>query len=168
MKNIEGLILLVTHVLTLSGQVTITRTDRFSVEQNGKTVLVVALDHLNGLVVRSIGDVKMFNSKGEEKSIRKNVKGVLLRDALKKMTFEVANTKELNQYIFVLEATDGYKVVLSRNEVFNSENLYIVSESNDIPIHQSSDRIEVLAISQPGKGHIYIKGLKTMKAIKIE
>ena len=110
----------------------------------------------------------MVSSKGEEKPIRKNVKGILLKDVLSKRTLAASRTKDLNQYFFLLEATDGYKVVLSRNEVFNTDNLYIIMESNGNNIKQSADRIEILALAGANKGHIYIKGLKRLTIHKPE
>ena len=110
----------------------------------------------------------MASSKGEERPVRKNVKGILLKDVLSKITLNENRTKDLNQYFFLLEATDGYKVVLSRNEVFNANNIYIITESNGITKQQSPGRIELLGLSEPDKGHIYIKGLKRLTIQKSE
>ena len=149
-------------------QLKIASTDQFSVEDKGKTVASFSIDQSGNFESKNIGDVKTLSSKGEERNTRKNVSGILLKEVLKKITFSAASPKELNKYIFLLEATDGYKVVLSRNEVFNTENLYLITESNGISIGQSPDRIEILALSEPGKGHIYIKGLKKITILRIE
>ena len=85
---------------------------------------------------------------------------------MSKIPLDADRKKDPNQYFFLLEATDGYKVVLSRNEVFNTDNLYIITESNGTSIKQSSDRIEILALSGANKGHIYIKGLKRLSINK--
>lgn len=168
MRKVALFVFLLICTLISSGQGKIASTNEFSVGLNGKTILVVAMDQIASIPARDIGDVRMLNSKGEEKNVRKSVKGILLRDVLTKITYDVASTKELNRYIFLTEATDGYKVVLSRNEVFNTDQILIVTESNGIPIQQSSDRIEILALREPGKGHIYIKGLKKMTIMRIE
>ena len=143
-------------------QIKIASTDKFSIEENSKALSFFSIEQSDTFLVKNIGDVIMVSSKGEEKPVRKNVKGILLRDVLSKITLEASRTKDLNQYFFLLEATDGYKVVLSRNEVFNTDNLYIITESNGNNIKQSFDRIEILALSAVNKGHIYIKGLKRL------
>ena len=86
----------------------------------------------------------MVSSKGEEKPLRKNEKGILLRDVLRKVTLAASRTKDLNQYFFLLEVTDGDKVVLSRNEVFNTDNLYIIMESNGYNIKQSQTALSII------------------------
>jgi hypothetical protein len=96
------------------------------------------------------------------------VKGILLKDVIGKAELKASQMKELNQYYFFLEASDGYKVVLSRNEVFNTNNLYIITSSNGINLKDSRDRIEVLALSEAGKGHILIKGLKSISIQKMD
>ena len=168
MKKLVFVLCALMYSLTSTAQGKIPSSDEFRVEEKGKTVLSFTVDQSESLPSKTIGDVRTVNSKGEEKSVRKNVKGVLLKDVLNKVTLDVASSKELNKYVFLLEATDGYKVVLSRNEVFNTENLYLITESNGISIRQSPDRIEILALSEPGKGHIYIKGLKKVSIIKID
>ncbi|HEX4849795.1 MAG TPA: molybdopterin-binding protein, partial [Puia sp.] len=60
-------------------------------------------------------------------------------------------------------ASDGFKVVFSRDEIFstmNSDNTYIVTESDGKKLKDINDRIAILMIQGPGKGHVYIKGLQ--------
>lgn len=137
----------------------IASTNQFSIEENNKTLFTVSIDQLNNLPVKSIGDISTLNHKGEIKGIRQNVKSILLKDVLRKLSLEVSKPKELFKYYFVLEATDGYKAVLSYNEIFNADNIFIITESNGVVIKQSNDRIEIFSLSKPGVGHIYIKGL---------
>lgn len=87
---------------------------------------------------------------------------------LGQISFNVSKPKELHKYYFVLEATDNYRAVLSYNEIFNTDNLYIITESNGVSIQQSHDRIEIIALSKPGVGHIYMKGLMRLIADKVD
>lgn len=137
----------------------IASTSEFSIEENNKTLFAVSIDQLDSLPAKSIGNISTVNHKGEIKGTRKNVKGILLKDVLRKLSLEVSKPKELFKYYFVLEATDGYKAVLSYNEIFNADNIFIITESNGVVIKQSNDGIEILSLSKPGLGHIYIKGL---------
>jgi hypothetical protein len=168
MKKVAFALCVLIYSLTSMAQEKIASTDQFLVEEKGKPVLSFSVDQAGSFPSKTIGDVRTVNSKGEEKAVRTNVKGILLKEVLNKVNLNVASSKELNKYVFLLEATDGYKVVLSRNEVFNTENLYLITESNNTSIRQSPDRIEILALSEPGKGHIYIKGLKKITIIRID
>ena len=156
------------YSLTALAQINIARTDEFSIDEKGTTRFVFSISQLDSFTIRNIGDITMMSSKGDVKPVRKNVKGILLKDVLSKITLHESRPKDLNRYLFLLEATDGYKVVLSRNEVFNTNNLYIITESNGNIIKQSPDRIEILSLTEPNKGHIYIKGLKRLTIQKME
>ncbi len=147
-------------------QIKVDPTDKFSIEQKGKTQTFFDLEQSDSFSKKNIGDVTMISSKGEEKPERKNVKAILLKAVLAKIILDAGRQKDLNLYYFLLEATDGYKVVLSYNEVFNTENIYIITESNGQSIKHSQARIEVLALSEKGKGHIYVKGLKRLTVHK--
>lgn len=152
---------LVLFLISLTGfcQQKIESSDKFLIEENNKTVSVISIDQLDSLPAKSIGDISTLNHKGETKSIRKNVKGILLKDVLRQTTLNASKLKELFKFYFVLEATDHYKAVLSYNEIFNADNIFLITESNGVVIRQSNDRIEILSLNKPGAGHIYIKGL---------
>ena len=152
------LVLVLFSVIGFSQQ-KIQSTNQFSIELANKTIFTVSLDQLNGLAAKSIGDLSTVNHKGEIKGTRRNVKGVPLKDLLGKLNLVVSKPKDLFKYYFVLEGTDNYKAVLSYNEIFNSDNIYLITESDGIVIQKSNDRIEILSLSKPGLGHIYIKGL---------
>jgi hypothetical protein len=113
------------YSLSSISQINVASTDKFSIEEKGKTISAFSIAQLDSFTIKSIGDVIITSSKGKEKPVRKNVKAILLKDVLSKITLNANRTKDLNQYFFLLEATDGYKVVLSRNEVFNANNIYI-------------------------------------------
>lgn len=68
--------------------------------------------------------------KGEKIDVSK---AVLLRDLLESVEYKYERSKELNQFYFILEATDGYRTVFSFNEIYNTEvgsNLYIIANKD--------------------------------------
>lgn len=156
------------YSLLAEAQVKVVHTDTFLIEEKGKTLSAFTISQADSFTPSNIGDVTLVNSRGEKTNVRTKVKGILLREVLGKISLNVTKTKELNQYIFLLEATDGYKTVLSHNEVFNTNNIYIITASKGVSLHQSPDRIEVIALSEENKGHIYIKGLRKLTIHKID
>jgi hypothetical protein len=153
--------------MTSLAQLKIQATNQFTITDKGKTRFIFHVNQYKAFTENNLGDVVMFSSKGEEKAPRRNVKAILLRDIVGKVDFTFSKMKELNEFYFFLQASDGYKVVLSRNEVFNTNNLYIITASNGIRIEDSPDRIEVLALSETGKGHILMKGLRKLSILKM-
>jgi len=74
---------------------------------------------------------KVTNHRGEFKKEYKNVKGVKLLKILEKIKIGVGKPRELSEYYLIFKASDGYAVVFSWNEIFNTEigqSLYIVTE----------------------------------------
>lgn len=159
---------LLVSTFACSAQLKIKSTEGFSIMENGKQLSEFTIAQTVNFTDTSLGNIRMVNSKGEEKTTRKNVKGILLKDVLAKITFNVSKAKELHQYVFLLEATDGHKAALSYNEVFTTDNIYIVTESDGVVLPQSTSRIEILALSKPGRGHIYIKGLMSLTVRKVD
>lgn len=133
--------------------------DSFLIEGKVKNTKAFSLHDLDSFTVVSFGDITTVNHLGEVKSNRKNVKGILLKNILVKVKFNVTQPKELNSYYFILKGTDGYKVVLSYSEIFNNSNVYIVTESNGKGWQQIEDRVAVLVLLEPHKGHVAMKGL---------
>ena len=71
------------------------------------------------------------NHEGIIKDSVKSCKGILLKTFLTKIEFDIKKPRELNQFYFVISASDGYKVVFSWNEIFNTnigEGLFIICQ----------------------------------------
>lgn len=101
----------------------------------------------------------------------KNVKAILFRDVLNGTELITNKPKDFNSYYIECVGSDGYKVVFSRNELYNTangDNTYIVLEKDGKKGKDIDDRIAILIMMGPGKGHIYVKGLKEVvfKALK--
>ena len=157
-----SLVLVLFSVIGFSQQ-KISSTNQFSIDFDNETLYAVSLDQISSLPSKSIGDISTVNHKGEVKGGRQNVKGVLLKDLLGKVNLGLSKPKDLFKYYFVLEASDNYKAVLSYNEIFDTDNIYVITESDGVVIQKSKDRIEILSLSRLGQGHIYIKGLMKLE-----
>jgi hypothetical protein len=68
----------------------------------------------------------------------------------------------LSECYFVFIASDGYKVVYSWNEIFNTKNgqgIYVIVERDGKKIDQIEDRISVFSKADLMTGRRYVKGL---------
>lgn len=117
-----------------------------------------------------IGDVNTScSSKKREDS--KGVKGVLVKTLLDTVGFDYENRKMLNEFYFKFEAADGYTVVYSFNEIYNTEtgnHLYIVTEMNGKEMGEIENRILLLTMNDLKTGNRNIKGLKRIVVCKAE
>lgn len=117
-----------------------------------------------------IGDFKITNHAGEFRKEYKNVKGVPLLNLLKDVKITAESPKVLSEYYLVIKASDGYSVVLSWNELFNTEvgnSFFIVLEADGKSQAESTERILLIATKDFKTGRRHVKGLQSIEIKKI-
>ena len=130
------------------GQRKITPTDSFIISGKVKQEKVYTLADLELYPQKSIGPQVVYNQRGEVKDTIKNIKGVSLKSLFDQIEFVYDKPKELNEFYFIFQGSDGYRVVFSWNEIFNTEtgnNLYIITESEGKKLKDIDDRIKFLS-----------------------
>lgn len=101
----------------------------------------------------------------------KNVKAVLLKELLDSVRFDAASPRILNQYYFKFVATDGYTLVYSFNEIYNTEtgnHLYVVVEKDGEPMEKIENRILILTTSDLKQGARNMKHLERIVVCQAE
>jgi len=140
-------------------------TDSFEVKGEIKNPQTVSISMINGFPMHDLKDITTVNHLGKTMSVIHGVKGVLLKDVLKGIDLNTATPREIYGIYVVCLASDGYKTVFTWNEIFNSsrgDNIYIITEKEGKTLAATDDRIAILDISEPGKGHVNIKGLREL------
>lgn len=135
------------------------------IDPNNQKTTVTAAD-LSKYSKHTIDSLQITNHLKEYRSTIKNVKGVLLRDVLSKVSFKEKSPKVLSEYYIVCVAEDGYKVVFSWNEIFNTsvgDSVLIIPEIEGRP----KDGISTLSPTDFATGRRYVKMLKTIQLKKI-
>ena len=105
----------------------------------------------------------------EEKT--KSVKAVLLKNILDSVAFQYDKPRMLNIYYFLFVASDGYKIVFSFNEIYNTEtgnNLYIVTEMDGKKIQDMDSRILLLTTKDIKGGARNMKSLSKIVVCSAE
>ena len=116
-----------------------TQTHQFSITGKVKKGSVITMDSLNSYPLKTIGDIKVTDHTGTFKHQDDQLKGVLLKDILSHSQWAVANPKLFSTIYFTCVGSDGYKVVYSWNELFNTpvgDNVYIIMEKNGVKADQ--------------------------------
>lgn len=151
--------------LTLSAQekTKITATHQVTVTGAVKQEMVITNADLIRIPAQTIGNVMITSHTGAEKGIAKELKGVLLKDVLKNIVFAEEIPRKLSEFYLTCIASDGYKVVLSWNELFNNEsgnNLFIVTEKEGKRMQEMDESILLISPKDFTTGRRYIKGLQ--------
>ena len=146
-----------TSSFTISGEVSVSAT--------------VAIADLKKWKEVSIGDLIITNHLGERKSEAKGLKGILLKDILQTVEVKSESPKVLSEYYFVFIASDGYKVVYSWNELFNTatgDAVYVITEKNGKAATEMDDSILVVSVKDFKTGRRNIKGLSTISVMRVK
>ncbi|MSQ79199.1 MAG: hypothetical protein EXR21_05940 [Flavobacteriaceae bacterium] len=124
------ILLLIFTITGLCTQAQTEATNEFKINGKVKTEKTISLADLQRYPTIELTDINTSCSpKKEEKA--KSVKVVLLKNILDSVAFQYEKSRMLNYYYFLFVASDGYKIVFSFNEIYNTEtgnNLYIVTE----------------------------------------
>jgi hypothetical protein len=137
-------------------------TTSFTVSGKVKSEKKITITDLEKMPLVAIGDVAITNHKGEVKGTAKNMKGVRLQDVLKDVELDTDNPKLMSEYYFVFTATDGYRVVFSWNELFNSavgQTVFVVIEKDGKKVSQTEDSILTISSADFKTGRRFVKNL---------
>lgn len=157
-------------MLLLSFVVRAQQTDTFRVTGLVKAEKTITLRQLQDYKTVELHDINTSCSPKKEERI-KTVKAVLLKQVLDSVSFQYNNRRELNQFGFMFVASDGYKLLYSFNEIYNTQtgnNLFIVTELDGKPVEQTENRILILTTSDIRGGSRNMKWLKEIVVVKVE
>lgn len=170
MKSCFSCLLLFYSVIAI-GQRKIEPTESFKVTGKIKSEKVFTLQQLDSFLKQTLNDQILYNHNGEAKDTVRNLKGTLLKSVLAKIGFVYEKPKELNEFYFVLTASDGYKVVFSWNEIYNTgvgDGLFVITELEGKSLRDIPQRIIVASAADTKPGRRYIKGLQKIEIKKAE
>jgi hypothetical protein len=139
----------------------------FSITINGrvKSPKTFTADVIRQYKVYNIGDVVITNHKGEVKGTAKELSGILLRDLLQSIEPDAESQKVLSEYYFTCIASDGYKVVFSWNELFNTttgNTVYIITSKDHKSIDALDESILLISTADIHTGRRYVKNLQSI------
>jgi hypothetical protein len=136
--------------------------EKFTVSGEVLKAETIGASELSGFRKVHLDSLRIYTHDMQPKGLMKNIQGVLLKDILSGITFNNENPKVLSQYYIECQATDGYSVVFSWNEIFNSEtgnHVMIVTDKNGTELGQLDDRIALISPTDQATGRRYVKWL---------
>ena len=170
MKSIF-LTLLICAQCTTIAQRKIIPTDSFLIHGKIKKEITITWQQLLSFPETIIRDQIIYNHKGEVKDTITGIRGVPLKTLLSDIEFLYEKPKDLNEFYFVFVASDGYKVVFSWNEIYNTkagDEFYFITAFNGKKSQEPEQRILFLSTADLKSGRRYIKGLQRIDVKRTE
>lgn len=165
------LILFILSPAFLCAQEKVKQTTAFTVTGDVKQPLTINAADMGKWKVEEIGNVLITNHLGEPKGTARDMKGIRIRDLLGTLELNAANPRLNSTYYFVFIAEDGYKVVYSWNELFNSptgDKVYLVTSKEGRNITEMGESMLVVTPTDYRTGRRYIKGLQRIEVKSVQ
>lgn len=146
-------------------------TDQFVIKGDIKSEITISFSSLDSFTIIDIPDVIITNHLGEKRSEAKKMKGILMKDILQKAVVNVESPKQLSEFYFVFQACDGYKIVYSWNEIFNTEtgnHIFWVTEKNGNRGKNLKEKMLTITPTDFKTGRRYIKGLTSITVNRVK
>ncbi|RYZ99120.1 MAG: molybdopterin-binding protein [Sphingobacteriaceae bacterium] len=138
------------------------QTKSFSVTGIVKKASTITIDTLLKYAQKDIGGINITSHTGDFKHRDEKLQGVLLKDVLSNTVYDVSSPKLLSELYLVFVAADGYKVVYSWNELYNTEtgnNVYIITTKNGIKLDAMPESIQMVSPLDFKTGRRYLHNL---------
>lgn len=154
-----------------SAQEALHQTQQFSITGEVETQSVITIDSLKKYTVSTIGDLNVTDHTGAFKHKDDELKGVLLKDVLSHIKFKTTSPKLLSRFYMVCIGADGYKVVYSWNEIFNTatgDHVYIIVEKNGVKADKLPDSIQMTSATDFKTGRRYLHNLAKIEVRQVQ
>ncbi len=164
------ILFLVLIIINFPIQAQIEASNEFKITGKVKIEKTITLSDLQKYPTTELSNINTSCSPRKEVKT-KSVKVVLLKNILDSVAFQYEKSSMLGQYYFLFVASDGYKIVFSFNEIYNTEtgnNLYIVTEMDGKKIEEMENRILLLTTKDIKGGSRNIKSLSKIVVCSAE
>jgi hypothetical protein len=171
LKGSLPLFIVLTLSLQLSAQRVIPPTDSLHIIGQLKMPIHYSISNLDQFPKTILPDQIIYNQKGDIKDTLTQLLGVPLKSILEKAEFLVEKPKELNEFYFVFKASDGYKVVFSWNEIFNTtvgDQCYIITAAEGKTKSGIQDHILFISTGDLKTGRRVVRGLDRIEVKRVE
>lgn len=144
----------------------VTTTQSFTVSGDIKNEKTISVSDFSQWKEKTIGDVTITNHLGEVKGVALAMKGVLLKEVLQSFELKAESPKVFSEWFIVCKATDGYKVVYSWNELYNTklgESIYLVTEKEGKRASNMSESVLMISTEDFKTGRRFVKSLQSIE-----
>ena len=133
--------------------------------------MVVSMEELCAMETEVFEDLFIICGSGDPKSCIGSCRGVLLEDIIRQADVIKEEHDDTKKMFLVASADDGYKVVFSWQEIFNSPvggGVLILFEKDGKPLDQERKRVDLISVQDIFMGSRYVKGLTNIEVAMVE
>lgn len=119
---------------------------------------------------QQVGETPLICQSGASVGKLERLKGVLLRDVLEKAVLQSKAHNDVKKMAVIATASDGYTVVFSWGELFNSplgEGVIVFFEKDGQPLGDDEGRIALVSAKDTRTGPRHVKWLKSLDVRKL-
>jgi hypothetical protein len=171
MKTYIVYLLLLVSWLSASSQTALTPTDQFVIEGAVQAAVTIGMAEILAQPSVKLKPVEIVNHLGDSNGKITGLRGVRLQPLLAKATLDEANSKFWSEFYYVFEASDGYKVVYSWNEIFNTAvggEVYLLTERGGHSLPQLDGQLVILTPTDLITGRRYLKCLARVRVMRVK
>lgn len=132
--------------------------------------MTFSLEQLLRFPLLDLGEVNTSCS-SKSKEMTPGVKGILLKSVLDSVAFKYTRAKDLGSFYFKFVSADGYILVFSFGEIYNTEtgnHLYLVTQMNGKSLQEMENGILLLSPTDLRTGSRNMKWLKEIVVCQAE
>lgn len=144
------------------GQETIAPTEKFTIEGKVKNSISFSLNQAGQYSATAVDSIVIYNHLMQPRRTIRNIKGILLRDIIDKAVIDMPSPKLLSQIYITCIGSDGYKVVFSWNELYNTDigkQVLVITAADGKPAVEGKDKIAIIATADKATGRRFVKCL---------
>lgn len=132
--------------------------------------LTLGVEDLRAFPTQKVSEVPLVCQTGANLGKLENFKGVRLRDIIEKAKVVAPGHNDVKRMVVIAGASDGYRVVFSWSEIFNSpvgEGVYVFFEKDGMPLGDGEGRIAMVSTKDLRTGPRHVKWLERIEVRKI-
>lgn len=127
-----------------------------------------SLAELKAMECEEFEDLFLVCGTGEPRAVIPNCRGVLLEKVIQRSNVDKGEHNDTKRMFISVTAGDGYTVVFSWQEIFNTEiggGVALLVEKNGQPLDADADRIDLVSSQDYYAGSRYVRDVRTISVI---
>lgn len=132
---------------------------------------IFSIAQIKSLPSSDLGDFEITNHLGEPRGVAKQLKGFSVLRLLELVELDAPSPKLLSEFFLIFEASDGYKVVFSWNELFNNslgEQVYLITSKDGESLEKMEDGILLISKTDIRTGRRHVKNLARIRINRVD
>ena len=132
------------------------------------TPLVLSMVNILAMETEEFQDLFIVCGTGEPRDTIRHCRGVLMEKIIQKADILKGEHNDTKKMFIVATAADGFKVVFSWQEIFNTPiggGVAVLTEKDGSPLEETRNRIDLISAQDYFAGSRYVRDLKQIEVV---